>query len=181
MRRTTQSFVVLVVLVLAIVLVGLVVTRLAPMGPSPGSGSCGVPECFAIQALSGTWNSTTGTVVYSIPAASMSAQEPFNVTYVGPGTSPDDCVHVFVGLNDSVASGAWRVELATSPSVCPGQSVTIQALFHIDDLANPGGTIVGDRATFIVVPNYNSNLYAGSSQVVWGGLAAVHVAFQASA
>lgn len=113
----------------------------------------------------------------------MGAEEPFNLTYTGRGTSADDCVYVYVGLNNSVYSGqggAWRVETYSHVSICPGQSMTLQASFHIDDLANPGGTIVGNSALFVVAPSYNPNAsYGAPSQVVWAGLASVHVAFQA--
>jgi hypothetical protein len=173
--------------VVAVALVGFVVwlaiSRFAPSAPSLPAGTCGVPECFTIRALSGTWNTTTATVVYSIPAASMGAGEPFNLTYAGRGTSASDCVHVYVGLNDSVFSGPggpWIVDLDGPISICPGQSMTLQAHFHIDDLANPGGTIVGNSAFFVVAPSHNpTTSYGLNYQVVCAGLASIHVAFQA--
>ena len=56
------------------------------------------------------------------------------------------------------------------------------ASFHIDDLANPGGTIVGNRALFVAAPSYNPNSSFGNlGQVIWLGLAGIRVAFQASA
>lgn len=175
--------------VVAVVIVGLVVwiaiPRFAPSAPSLPAGNCGVPECFTIRALSGTWNTTTATQVYSIPAASMGAEEPFNLTYAGRGASASDCVYVYVGLNNSANSGqggSWRVETNGPLSICPGQSTTLQADFHIDDLANPGGTIVGNSALFVVAPSYNPNAaYGLPNQVVWAGLASIRVAFQGSA
>ncbi len=172
-----------VVIVALVGLVGwLAIPRQVPQLPP---ASCAVPECLGVRALSGTWNATTGAQVYSLPAGSMSAQEPFNLTYAGRGSSASDCVYVYVGLNDSVYTGAggpWRVELTNPVSLCPGQSLTVQASFHIDDLANPGGTIVGNRALFVLAPSYSANASNGvPSQVVWAGLASLPIAFQASA
>ena len=142
------------------------------------------PTGFRVVPLSGTWDGTANTVTYRIPNGSMYAEEAYDLTYLGTANGSAACVHVYAGLNDTVSTGPWMIDMHTvapsvSPSICPDQTIVLQLNFHIADWANPMGTIVGDSATLRIVPSYNPNP-SDERSVIWPDAVSIRVAFAAS-